>query len=250
MREEAYRQLADRDQSYWWHVARRDLCEGLLRRNGLPEGARWLDLGSGAGGSFALAERMKASATGLEISPVARALSRERFPGVPVMEGDLNHALPFADESFDLITLLNVLYHQWVREEKAVIAEATRALRPGGLLLLTEPAFARLARGNDRLAMGARRYRIGEAKAWCENAGLEVIAATYFTSFGVPLAYGLKRTGLEQRPLSHLANQLLLRLARAEARYLVRGNVLPFGTTLLCLARKPRDEAANVCRSR
>jgi SAM-dependent methyltransferase len=45
--------------------------------------------------------------------------------------------LPFADASFDSVSLLDVLEH--TRDERTTLAEVCRVLRPGGLLVLTVP---------------------------------------------------------------------------------------------------------------
>lgn len=46
-------------------------------------------------------------------------------------------ALPFADASFDTVLLLDVLEH--VPDDRAVLDEIARVLKPGGLLLLSVP---------------------------------------------------------------------------------------------------------------
>ena len=46
--------------------------------------------------------------------------------------------LPFADAVFDSVTMLDVLEH--TRDEQVTLAEVSRVLRPGGLLVLTVPA--------------------------------------------------------------------------------------------------------------
>jgi SAM-dependent methyltransferase len=47
------------------------------------------------------------------------------------------NALPFEDESFDLVTCQTLLMH--VQDYKKVLDEMTRVLKPGGLLILSEP---------------------------------------------------------------------------------------------------------------
>lgn len=55
-------------------------------------------------------------------------------PNVEVREGDM-HALPFDDESFDLVVMMHAL--TYATRPAAAVVEAARVLRPGGRLLLS-----------------------------------------------------------------------------------------------------------------
>lgn len=55
---------------------------------------------------------------------------------------DLLRRLPFADHSFDVVLLIEVLEH--LPSHLHVLAEAARVLRPGGHLLITTPNIARI----------------------------------------------------------------------------------------------------------
>jgi SAM-dependent methyltransferase len=254
MRPETYRMLAEREDTYWWHVARRATSIQLLRRCDIPRGGRWLDLGCGPGGNLTLPAAFAAGLTiGVDISPIALSIARRKKPLACLVRADLNNALPFVEASFDVATIFNVLYHDWVNSEVAVLAEIRRVLRPDGVLLITEPAFAILARNMDVAAMGHRRYRITDIAQMCEAAGLRVDRTSYFTSFGFPLLILMKalrwvkprkkddtqfEAGVDVKPLDPIANDLLLRLSDLESLAIAAGFHVPFGTTLLCLARK------------
>jgi SAM-dependent methyltransferase len=62
-------------------------------------------------------------------------------PAAADVYGD-GHWLPFKDGTFDVILSTDVLEH--VREPKQIFAEASRVLRPGGLLIMTAPQTAHL----------------------------------------------------------------------------------------------------------
>jgi SAM-dependent methyltransferase len=250
---ETYKMLAAREDTYWWHVARRAMSIRLLSQCAIRRGGRWLDLGCGPGGNLVLPEPFAASLTvGVDVSPIALPIARQKKPRARLVRADLNNPLPFGDAVFDVVTVFNVLYHDWVTSEVAVITQIKRVLRPGGVFLLTEPAFASLSREMDVAAMGHRRYRIADIVRMCEAAGLRAERTSYFTSFGFPLLLALKllrpqkpvgqreqsKAAADMKQLNPVVNDTLKWLSGLEARAISAGLRLPFGTTLFCLARK------------
>ena len=53
-----------------------------------------------------------------------------------------NNALPFEDESFDLVIFSEILEHIAIKDPKKILAELKRVLRPGGQFMLTVPNMA------------------------------------------------------------------------------------------------------------
>jgi ubiquinone/menaquinone biosynthesis C-methylase UbiE len=110
----------------------------------LPKGApynRILDVGCGTGLYFewlcALTKRLDGIEPSQEMLAVARkfVLARE-LQGVYLQEGTAE-SLPFDDETFDAVVVLDALHHTGDRE--GAIEEIRRVLKPGGLLLVLEP---------------------------------------------------------------------------------------------------------------
>ncbi len=96
-----------------------------------PPGTRLLDLGCGTGWLAA----HYPDYTGMDGSAEAVALAREQ--GRNVQHGDLTAPLPFPDATFGGVVLKDVLEH--VPDPVAVVLEARRVLRPGGLLFASSP---------------------------------------------------------------------------------------------------------------
>jgi SAM-dependent methyltransferase len=118
------------------------ILEASLRRTfarrlaGLPmprAGARLLDVGAAYGFAVAEAARLGWEAWGLEISLAAARRAGEITRGRVVATDFLDP--PFAAETFDVITLWDVIEH--LADPQRAIGRVARLLRPGGRLVLT-----------------------------------------------------------------------------------------------------------------
>jgi SAM-dependent methyltransferase len=97
---------------------------------------RLLDVGCGTGDLAAVFARRGWSAAGIE--PSAAAARHARAIGVEAVAGTLADA-PWEDSEFDAILFNHSLEH--IDEPVQALAEATRLLRPGGLLAIAVPNF-------------------------------------------------------------------------------------------------------------
>ncbi len=97
-----------------------------------PRSIKILDVGCGAGFlSNALAQK-SFSVTGVDLSPESLKVARkyDSTKTVQYLDGDAT-LLPFESGQFDVVTALDLLEH--VENPEAVIKEAGRVLKPGGL---------------------------------------------------------------------------------------------------------------------
>ena len=248
MQPEFYRQTYEIERRHWWFFNRWALVERFLGRMSLQASSRILDVGCGTGGTTAWLARW-GRVTGIDASRDALAFARRRDSSARLVLGDATRLQRrFRPGSFDLVTFFNVLYHRWIPDDEALLRQVHALLKPGGRVLLTEPAFRGLWRRHDSVDMGKTRYTLGEMKCLLSAAGFVYDGGCYFNvvSFIPAWTLALKEKILPaggSKEVGELAvppwpvNEFMMLYGRIEAglQPLLR---LPFGVTLLAVGRK------------
>lgn len=119
-----------------------DYLVGLLRKSGIARG-KVLDVGSGFGFFLEALERAGYQPVGLELSAHAVEIAHGRTKA-EIATGSAEAPFPFPDESFDAITLLDVIEH--LDRYPDTLASCRRTLKPGGLLFVITLNSGSLAR--------------------------------------------------------------------------------------------------------
>jgi len=232
------------DEHHWWYRGRRRVIRAELDRLGVLPGARVLDAGCGSGRTMEeLVDYGEVS--GIELNEDAAQLARDRELG-EVVVGRLED-LPWDDETFDLITCLDVIEH--VPNDVEALVELRRVARPGAWLLVTVPAYQSLWSRHDEANHHYRRYERASLRRAAASAGWEVTRLSSFNSLLLAPAAAVRlaqrRFGVGNGDSNDLAfgpawlNDVLERPLAMEASWLARGRTLPLGLSLLALLRRP-----------
>lgn len=245
MNPDEYTKMYELEDRYWWFVGRRGLALRLLRKYVQVDQPRILDLGCGTG--VVLRELGAwARPVGFDMSGQALAYCRRRSIRT-LVQGD-GEKLPFGAGTFDAIVGLDIFEH--IEDDRAAFVEAFRVLRPGGVLVLSVPAFRLLWGPHDVALHHHRRYRAAEIRDRLVAAGFLPVQVSYSVFFLFPIVVmwrlfeKLKR-GPAKASLVGVpdwVNRTLIGIQNLEASIIERGR-LPWGSSVVAVGRKPEPGA-------
>ena len=248
MEQPEYEWMYHSEDGHWWFVSRRRLVNRLFERY-LPDDSTRLilDVGCGTGANLAMLTDW-GCAFGLDINPLALNLTRHRSLTRLTQASGL--VLPYPSQNFSLVTCFDVLYHQWMVDDARVLAEFYRVLQPGGWLLLTNPALPALRSIHDEVYYTRRRYTVSDVRQQLAEAGFQVHFCSYIYCLLLPVFATLRLSSrwlpafsqADRRPLPAWLNRWLIGLQNLELIWLLRGGMLPLGSSLMCLAQKAEEQ--------
>lgn len=241
---EYFPKLAELEASNFWFRSRNELIVWALRKY-CPDALSLLEVGCGTG--FVLSGIAKdfvhLDLNGSEIFIEGLSHATKRLPNVNFMQMDARK-IPF-QSAFDVIGAFDVLEH--IREDDDVLEQIYKALKPGGVLLLSVPQHPWLWSMSDDYACHVRRYTANELINKIRSKGFIIERSTSFVSLLLPAMFlsrfKKKKTIEEYDPTAELRlpkvlNRLFYFLMRIEQKIIKSDVDLPFGGSRLVVARK------------
>ena len=238
------------ENAHFWFLTRREVILDALR-GAVPDlhTRPLFDVGCGSGGLLEFLARsglLLAGACDAYVEALRLAHGKLPVPLLLIDEG----RLPPLGPGHPMIGLFDVLEH--LDEDREVLRFLFSVLEPGGILVLTVPAHPFLFDEMDELAHHRRRYLRRDLRDKLSAAGFEVLRLSHFMATLAPLLVlarwigrwlpGPSRPARERRDLELRivpgVNGLLRNLLRVE-RLVLRHVSLPFGSSIVAVARRP-----------
>lgn len=239
---------------HFWFSARNRVISAMVDRltRSQSQGYHVLEVGCGTGNVLRVLERTCASGhvVGMDLFGEGLLFARQRTQ-CSLLQADITRA-PFAAH-FDIIGCFDVLEH--LPDDVSVLHQLRSLLAPNGALLLTVPAHMKLWSYFDEASHHQRRYSMSEMSGKLSDAGFHVEYVTPFMASLLPFVWLGRRLSTFRRrdrgagfeAASQLArselrivpvvNEVLASILAVEARAISRQKRLPFGTSLLAVAR-------------
>jgi SAM-dependent methyltransferase len=225
---------------HWWLLGKYSILNDLFYKYfSVPKTkALVLDIGS-AGGEFLSRVRIDSRKIAVDINCDILKYIKQENCGIEVFRANAKK-LPFRDNSFDALFLIDVIEH--VKEDLMVLEEAYRVLKPGGILEISVPAFNCLFGRHDVLYGHLRRYNKKQLEIKLKQSGYVIVKTSYIQPlFFLPLYFKNKVLHQTQEDnfvrLPGPLNYLLTKLISYESIFLRFMN-FPFGATLVNISKK------------
>ncbi|NEP09863.1 MAG: class I SAM-dependent methyltransferase [Symploca sp. SIO2C1] len=242
MDQTAYALEAEVESEHWWFVGRRRLLSKLIAQLEISQDAKILDVGTGTGTNLRLLQQLGFKrVTGLDFSEDAIHFCKQKGLGI-VQQGNAC-AMPFADESFDIIFATDIIEH--IDEDLQALSEIYRVLKVGGTAIIMVPAFQFLWGVQDRISHHKRRYRRKQLLSQIHTSGLVTLKNHYFNYIlFIPILLARKIIDLLNLKVEN-ENQVNTKFINAILTWIFTIDVdtspllrPPFGVSVLAVAKK------------
>ena len=236
-------------ESSFWVSSRNRLFKSIVQRHLLPTGkTKFLEIGCGTGDFIQqIAKNDNLEITGSEIYLKGLVYAKKNLPSVDFVQFDVTQGK--IGEQFHIITAFDVIEH--IENDDAALSNISEMLKKDGVLIISVPQHMFLWSKLDEIVKHKRRYSRRELVAKLKANDLDITFATsfLFTLFPLMLLSRLFDRGGDRSPsderalekrvkFSGVLNTIFDFLMRIDEGLIRLGASLPFGGTLVVVARK------------
>ena len=200
-----------------------------------------LDIGCGSGLMLNVLSEV-GNTYGMDMSDEAISFSKEIFNG-RLEKGSMPDDIPYENEFFDLIILLDVIEH--IDQDVASLIAIRDCLVFGGKAVITVPAYMFLWSPFDEVNQHKRRYTLSELKRKLIESGFKIEKISYYNTLLFPLVFIVRifnrffnRGGAPDLELPNQLVNFLFKFIFGLEKYLLRAVDLPFGVSILAVVER------------
>ena len=226
--------------NYWWLAGKYMLVVWLAEKyKALKRKSCIVDLGCGPGNLLDRISKKSRLIIGLDRSISALQFCQSR--GYEFLaRADFNET-PIASNIIDCVFSIDVIEH--LNNDEKALSEIHRILKPGGISVITVPAFMFLWGKHDEIYNHKRRYTLKELKFKATKVGFNPLFISYYEMpFLLPLWIfrKLRYNKLQSDDfivLPKYLNSLLTKIIFSE-RLILKYFPLPFGVSIIGIFKK------------
>lgn len=257
--EESQDNLFEIEDLSWWFHYRATIILSLMDKY---FDTKSLTVDVGAGNGYTSSRAALKGYNVCTIEPSLTACKHANIRGInPVLCGVLDEE-SILDNSIDQILMLDCLEH--IEDDEATLSLLFKKLKPGGVILITVPAFMSLWSSEDVMAGHFRRYTCTMIQREMTDAGFKVLHSSYFMSFlyaPILISRVLKeRIGLIKKTTertkeenskviqkqfissNELINNFINWICHKEMTRLIRSKKIPLGSSVIIVAKKEKND--------
>lgn len=248
MNKEYVQQYVQLEKEHWWFVARKKIISRVIDKYIKTNTNQVLNVGAAGGASTEWLARY-GEVTSVENDPYF--LQHLQAHHTSVVDASIL-SLPFNDNSFDLVCVLDVLEH--VENDRAAMLELQRVCKPSGFIIITVPAYQWLWSSHDVVNNHKRRYNEASLRTLVNDGDSLVWKDTSYFNFLLlpPIALARKisnifynkkhqKSDFETFKMKGFLNRILKKIFLAEIS-LAKWMRLPWGVSLIGVLQKQQKK--------
>lgn len=242
--------LTDKNgENSFWVSSRNRLFKRIVQDHLVAAGkTKFLEIGCGTGGFIEkIVDNESLEITGSEIYLRGLLYAKKNLPNVDFIQFDVTKGV--VGNEFDIIVAFDVIEH--IENDVAAISNINKMLHKGGSFIVTVPQHMFLWSKLDEIVKHKRRYSRRDLVAKLQSNGFDISYCTSFLFALFPLMLisrifdrrrdqsNFDEDALEKRvKFSNVLNWVFDHLMRIDEAFIKLGISLPFGGTLVVVAKK------------